>query len=138
MSKIYVATSFKNIPEARQVMRLVEEAGHEISHDWTWESVDESWDEETKREYLVKCGDRDYLGVTTADIVVFLNHELAHDAMAELGIALAKGKHVIILYPERRSSVFFHLAQDYIQSLDGLTHRLTKRLPYELHKTRQG
>lgn len=118
--KIYVATSFKNIPEARQVMAALRKAGHEISHDWTNEAVDQAWPLARRLAYLRKCGSADYAGVQAADAVVLINHDLARDAMVEFGLALGMSKPVFLLYPERRTSVFFHFAKAWCFSVNDL------------------
>lgn len=108
--KIYVATSFQNIPEARDVMAALKAAGHSITFDWTHEKIDPAWDVARQERYFQTCGQNDFQGVSDADAVVLVNHTLARDAMAEFGIALGMGKPVLVLYPERRASVFFHRA----------------------------
>jgi hypothetical protein len=110
MSKLYVATSFSNIPEARDVMSILREVGHDITWDWTGEALDPSWPKSQQDAYLQQCGARDYQGVVDADALVLINHDKARDAMAEFGVALGLGRPVFVLYPERRSSVFFHRA----------------------------
>lgn len=108
--RVYVATSFQNIAEAREVMTALRILGHSITHDWTNEAVDPSWPEWQQAEYLQECGSHDYRGVIDADCLVLINHEKSRDAMAEFGIALGRGIPVVVLFPERRSSVFFHRA----------------------------
>lgn len=119
--RLYVATSFSNIPEARRVMATLREAGHTITHDWTHEKLDPAWPKAQQAEYLQSCGARDFLGVTQADVVVLVNHAKSRDAMAEFGVALGLGKKVVVLYPERRSSVFFHRAVCVASVLELLT-----------------
>lgn len=108
--KVYVATSFSNITEARAVMAALEKDGHEITHDWTKEAIDPSWSAERQATYLQTCGAKDFEGVENADVLVLVNHALARDAMTEFGIAMGLRKPVCVLYPERRTSVFFHRA----------------------------
>lgn len=109
--KIYVATSFQNIPEARAVMDILRKAGHVITHDWTSEAIDPAWPKEQQDEYLQTCGASDYRGVCDSDAVVLINHDKSRDAMAEFGMALGMDRLVFVLYPERRLSVFFHMAR---------------------------
>lgn len=105
---LYVATSFKNIPEARAVMDALKAAGHRITHDWTYEALDPSWSPEQQDAYLQVCGAEDAAGVHKADALVLINHPELRDAMAEFGMALGQDKAVFVLYPGRRASVFFH------------------------------
>lgn len=110
MSKVYVATSFQNITEARVLMLALEQAGHTVTHDWTTCAVDPSWPAEQQAAYLQDCGRADYNGVYQADAVVLINHTASRDAMFEFGAAVALGLPTFVLYPERRVSVFFHKA----------------------------
>jgi hypothetical protein len=109
--KVYVATSFQNIPEARAVMQALQEAGHTITHDWTREKIDPAWSQERQEQYLQQCGSRDFDGVERADVLVLINHSASRDAMAEFGMALGRDQLVYVLYPDRRTSVFFHKAR---------------------------
>lgn len=109
--RLYIATSFQNIPEARALMDILTRSGHQVSHDWTQEAIDPAWPKEQQDSYLQQCGANDYRGVCSADAVVLINHEKARDAMAEFGIALGMDMRVFVLYPARRSSVFFHMAK---------------------------
>jgi hypothetical protein len=108
--KLYVATKFENAPEAREVMAVLTAAGHTITHDWTKEAVDPSWTPAQQYVYLQTCGAADLVGVENADALVLVNHPYLRDGMAEFGYAMGLGKDVFVLYPERRSSVFFHRA----------------------------
>jgi hypothetical protein len=108
--RVYVATSFKNIPEARAVMKALTEAGHTVTHDWTLEQVDPSWAPERQAAYLQECGAADYEGVRRADALVLLNHAESRDAMTEFGIALGAGIPAFVCRADRRMSVFFHRA----------------------------
>lgn len=123
--KIYVATSFANIPEAREVMARLRAAGHVITHDWTTEAPDPAWCAPERDAYLDKCGAADYQGVVDADALVLINHPLARDAMAEFGIALGLGRPTFVLYPDRKPSVFFHRAAALCASVDELAEALT-------------
>lgn len=106
--RVYVATSFKNIPEARAAQQALREAGHEITHDWTTKALDPAWPEWKREDYLRTCGDEDLAGVLSADVFVLINHEALRDGMAEFGVALGRGIPIVVVFPDRRSSVFFH------------------------------
>lgn len=121
---LYVASAFGNRPEVREVMRALTAAGHSISHDWTGEALDPAWTVEAQAEYLQKCGAADYAGVALADALVLVNHTEARDSMAEMGIALGMETPVLVLYPERRSSVFFHRAAALCPSVESLLEAL--------------
>jgi hypothetical protein len=57
--------------------------------------------------------------------VVLINHDLLRDAMCEMGIALGSGKPVFVLYPDRRTSVFFHRTETF-QEMVALLERLRR------------
>lgn len=108
--RIYVASSFLNIPEVRAVMDTLQRAGHSITWDWTNDCLQGDWTPEQQDAYLQVSGSKDFNGVCAADVLVLVNHPQARDAMTEMGIALGMGTAVFVLYPERRNSVFFHRA----------------------------
>ncbi|GAC1590836.1 MAG: hypothetical protein NVS3B25_09660 [Hymenobacter sp.] len=128
--RLYVASAFANKPEVIATMEALRMAGHEVSHDWTTEQVDLEWAADRTDAYLQQCGADDFRGVRYADALVLVNHEHARDAMTEFGIALGRGTPVYVLYPERRTSVFFHRAQlcwglgDLIRRLKSQTQRM--------------
>lgn len=105
--KIYVASSFGNIPEVEAVMGVLKGLGHTITHDWTKERVQPGWSEEETTAYLATCGANDARGVRECDVLVLVNHDKCRDSMTEFGMALGLGKPAIVLFPGRRSSVFF-------------------------------
>jgi hypothetical protein len=117
---IYVASSYRNISEVREVQKICRDMGHEITVDWTQEIVDPEWPVAEKEAYLQDCGTRDYYGVMEADLVILINHEKARDAMVEWGLAMGAGVTNIVMYPERRHSVFWHLADDRCDSVETL------------------
>lgn len=118
--KVYVASSFLNIEETRKVMAYLTSLGHEITHDWTTKAVDKSWPLDRQAAYLQACGGEDYIGVKMADCLVLVNHEKCRDAMAEFGLAMGMRKKIIVLFPSRRESVFFHLADAQAENLQTL------------------
>lgn len=115
--KFYVATAYGNRAEARAWMDFLESKGHTITHDWTGKAVDPAWPQDVKDEYLDRCGADDLNGVSNADCVLFINHAECRDAMAEFGMALGFGIPVIVVYPKRRSSVFFGYANAVIHEV---------------------
>lgn len=80
--RIYVAAKWEEKEKARQVMDMLEAAGHTITYDWTQCSV-------CDREQA----ERDRDGVLTADAFVgIFERDLAYcGALVELGMALGRG-----------------------------------------------
>lgn len=108
--KLYVASAFGNLLEARAIMEVLRAVGHEITCDWTTEQLDTNWPKEKQEAYLQECGARDYQGVMGAGAVILLNHKDCRDSMTEFGLALGAKIPALVLYPHRRASVFFHRA----------------------------
>ncbi len=108
---VYVAGKFEEKTQVRLVQQLLRDAGHEISCDWTVEDeTGKEGDELTAYRY--QYAEADYHGVADADIVVVLNHPQGFGLATEFGIALALGKAIIVVDPEARTNVFYHLAQN--------------------------
>jgi hypothetical protein len=122
--KIYVATAYANRPEAVALMQLLEGEGHQITFDWTSHALDPAWTAAQQYDYLQSAGAQDFEGVITADALVLINHVAARDAMAEFGAALGRDIPVFVLYPERRTSVFFHRAVRLCNSIPDLLEAL--------------
>jgi len=101
--RVYVATAFKNIPEARAVIQLLRGVGHDITHDWTNETL-EGIPAAQQSAYLDRCGASDYRGVMTADAVVLICHPDMRDARVEWGMALGRGIPSVVVYPDRLPS----------------------------------
>lgn len=101
---IYVASSWRNQDEVRLMQALLKEAGHLITHDWTKESETPGFlsSQDVHNEY----GYNDFIGVVEADAVVVLAHPEAKDTRCEMGMAIGMGKPVIVVGPEKWSTVF--------------------------------
>lgn len=108
---IYIATKFENKKGFDKARKLLEAAGHTITHDWTVE--DASKVEESEREqYLAECAVRDLEGVMAAHVVVFLAHPKMAGALVELGFALGQGKPCVLIDTEKKGvqdCIFYHL-----------------------------
>lgn len=124
--KIYVATAFGNKAEAQELMKILRALQHEITHDWTNETLDPSLSKEQQTEFLYKCGEADARGVFAADLLVLINHPECNDAKTEFGMAIGAGKPVVVLHPGRRGSVFFgHVLVTLCESLDEVLGAIT-------------
>jgi nucleoside 2-deoxyribosyltransferase len=111
--RVYLATSFQNIPEFLEVKAALTAAGHTLTHDWSTETADTF-------EQFQACGARDIQGIDEADALVLINHEALRDGMFEFGFAVGQGCPVIVLHPDRRLSVFFHRARSLCASVEEL------------------
>jgi nucleoside 2-deoxyribosyltransferase len=100
--KIYVATKWEEIPRAREVMGLLMREGHTITYDWTY-------CEQLSREQAIA----DKQGVMDADVLVFIaeKHLAYNGALAEFGMALARGIPVYVLGPGIDSNIFMQLPE---------------------------
>lgn len=123
--RIYVATSTKNVEMARELKQAIRESGREVTHDWT--GIDHIFDHslDDGEDYLAKkrAAENDLRGVRTADLLIYLGHELCFGANIELGAALAYGLPVWIINPSR-GSVFFELDQIENMSFQEMLGRL--------------
>lgn len=88
--RVYVATKFEAKDRARRVMRALEDAGHEITHDWTREEDGDGED------FLRACALADLAGVLSSDALVLLVEPGMRGAFVELGAALARGVRVVV------------------------------------------
>jgi hypothetical protein len=108
--KIYVASSYRNIAETREVIAALRSDGHEITHDWTERGLEKAGLVEGTTEadtFLEECGREDFIGVQACEALVLLAHPECRDALVEFGMALGMGKFVVVVNPERRRSVFY-------------------------------
>lgn len=96
MMDVYVATKAENYPMARVFMRALEEAGHDITHDWTV-TVEELGpgpeDISTRRRSAIA----DLKGVVECDIFILIMHKDMVGSLIEYGAALALNKPIYIV-----------------------------------------
>lgn len=124
--RIYVATSTKNVELARELKQAIRSLpGREVTHDWTGTdhifdtSLDEGDDAFAKKIAAIN----DLRGVRTADLLIYLGHDLCFGANIELGAALAYGIEVWVVGPVR-GSVFFELDQVTVMNFGQMLGRL--------------
>lgn len=116
MSKnVYVAGPFVDKENAMQLARKLEAAGHTITHRWwNYEGLGEEHESE---EFLRKCAYSDWHGVRDADVIVVWNTAKSEGKAVEQGIAIALGKSIIVLTPDKKpSSNVFHYLPNYIHT----------------------
>ena len=94
--RIYVAAKFEEKPRVRTLMRALEDAGHQITLDWTDEDATGLTGMELQA-YYAECAENDVRGVQRAEVFVVLDHPRGRGLFVELGVALAKGAHVIVV-----------------------------------------
>jgi nucleoside 2-deoxyribosyltransferase len=121
----YVATKFENRARYREVVDKLTNAGHHLTHDWTNPILSKNQDAE-------EC----FKGVVNADFLVGIFEESLkyQGALVEVGIALALGKHVIILGDWLDSCIFMNLhGVQRVKTIEELleeTHRYLMSLPH--------
>ena len=87
--KIYVAGKYEEKKAVREVISAVEQAGHEITLDWTNDPSEG-----------VDAAIADLQAVEKADALIIIPHPRSKGAYTELGAALALRKQVFILQKE--------------------------------------
>jgi len=110
--KVYVAGKFEERNLIRQLMDKIEDAGHDITYDWTVN---------TESDGLNNCATWDMIGVRKADLlfVYAVNDWKYLGAPAEIGGALALFKKVYILGNGLRDLVFsYHPLVTKLNSFD--------------------
>jgi hypothetical protein len=99
--RVYVASrlSDEGIANVREMYRLLKEAGHEITLDWTVETAEGKGGKELE-DYLIDCAERDLDAVRRADALIFIHIENVQmrGAYIEAGAALGLGKPVIVVH----------------------------------------
>lgn len=96
MARIYVAAKFEDALFARAVMGMLALAGHEITHDWTNETIEGKRGLEVLDTYQ-EAAVADADGVKTADALVLIHHDNLRGGLVELGVALGCEIPVIIV-----------------------------------------
>jgi nucleoside 2-deoxyribosyltransferase len=113
---VYVASKFENQSETKYAQKLLEQAGHSITYDWTQ-------NDETRRDepgFLAACAENDFAGVAKADALVLLGAPLMRGAYVELGIALAYDIPVVVVGRHECENIFLHLKSDNILFCDSI------------------
>lgn len=113
MSKIYVASSWRNIYQSI-VVRLLRELGHEVydfkdAEGFHWSEIDEKWQTWTPEEYIKglqhSCSNRgfnrDMEALKNCDVCVYIM-PCGVSASLEAGWACGAGKRVFVYVPELR------------------------------------
>jgi hypothetical protein len=111
MARFYVGSKFENKEAVRYVQRKLQELGHVITHDWTWESA-EGKKEPELTQYMKDCAVKDYNGVVTCDVLFHINYKGCAGSFTEFGIALALGKVIVVVDAKKEGTahnIFFYM-----------------------------
>lgn len=106
--KIYVAAKFEEAPRVQKLYKILRERGHEITHDWTTEDASK-YSGADLAAYKAECAYNDYLGVKHCDLCLVLNHDKLYGGAAEMGMAIAWNKKIVVVGESIRENIFFHL-----------------------------
>jgi len=92
--------------DAREAVKALQEAGHEITFDWTTIEHLRPYDENAtaSREAAVK----ESRGVQDADVLIVLAHDRGVGMYVELGIAIGSGVPVRVVTNGESRTMFFH------------------------------
>lgn len=84
--KFYIASRFSRIPDVRNIIKILEEKGHEVSFDWTQHKrlIPYKDNLDLAKEYAID----DAKGVLNCDIFILLTDEAGTGMYVEFGIAL--------------------------------------------------
>ena len=91
---------------ARELMKALQDAGHEITFDWTTIGHLRPYDDNAAacREAAIK----ESRGVKGADVLIILEHDSGVGMYAELGMAIASGVPVRIVTDVESRTMFCH------------------------------
>lgn len=106
--RVYVASKFEEKDRTRQVIEVLRNMGHQVTHDWTTE-VPYAEGDPRGPPYYRKCAEEDVRGVETADAVILLSHPEGKGMFVEMGIAIGRGIPIIAVGPHW-NTIFFELA----------------------------
>jgi len=109
--KIYVAASRYDVRLAEELIGIIQETNHTITHDWTVSVREQSAGRVKTAQNRQEAGVRDRQGVRDCDLFILLWSDKLIGGLIELGIALDRGKKVWIYDPkvEVQPHVFFCL-----------------------------
>ena len=128
--KFYVAGKFEDKERVRLAQRCIEDAGHEITHDWTTAEALGGPDEAKD----------DMEGVKDADALLFVNVDpdlLYAGSLVEIGMALALDKPVYFINTTHMTrNIFYHLPGVY--SAADAPHPIGERLAEEFGAVMNG
>lgn len=92
--------------DARKIMRLLEEGGHQITFDWTSIKHLRPYDKNAHASREAALAEA--RGVKDADVLVIVAHEKGVGMFVELGIAIGAGIPVRVIAGGDSRTMFFH------------------------------
>jgi len=106
--KVYVAGSTKDRERVREVMDVIQEAGHTLTFNWLGPEgeIRASWKEDPERAREI--AQSEIQGVRDAEVVVLVLHDKILGAAIETGAAMMSETPVIV-FGNHRESVFWYL-----------------------------
>lgn len=116
--RVYLATKFENLKEFNEAKQMLEDLGHELTHDWSKEDASGKTGPELEA-YLTGCALADLQGVRDAEALLIINHEKGKGMFVEMGAALAWQKPVFFVYPDRAYNIFTKVPG--VEEFDDLT-----------------
>jgi hypothetical protein len=115
--RFYVGATFARYEEVREVVDVLEAAGHSCTHDWT-RTAEFDQDGHPRGDgydaspaVLRASAREDLRGVRQADACLFLGQEASAGWPTEFGAALAYGTARVVVVAPWRGSCFWHLPQ---------------------------
>lgn len=106
--RVYVAAKFEEKDRVRQMIGVLRNMGHQITHDWTLEETQFDSSKHENLPYYKKCAEGDAQGVMTADVFIILTSTSGKGLYVEMGMAAAKGLPIIAVGPHF-NSIFYEL-----------------------------
>lgn len=110
---VYVATKAENYRVARIFMRAIEEAGHDITHDWT-KQVEAYGAGPDDPEFRRQCAQEDLKGVVDCDAFIIVMRKGMVGSLIEFGVAIANNKAIYMVVDSEHwpmESIFFDLPE---------------------------
>jgi nucleoside 2-deoxyribosyltransferase len=108
--KFYVASSFQNIDQVRDVCERLKRIGYTHTYDWTQNS------RASTVEALKQIGEKEKQAIIESDVILVLLPG-GRGSHVELGIALGLNKRVILFSPDNevndfaQTTTFYHLPE---------------------------
>lgn len=92
--------------DVREVMKALQNAGHEITFDWT--TIDHLRPYDKNAQASQEAAIKESRGVESADVLILLAHERGVGMYVELGIAIGSGIPVRVVTNVESRTMFFH------------------------------
>lgn len=122
LPRVYVAAAMEDFERARAAMALLRLLGCEVTHDWT-DDVEAHQATPPTREELIRYALLDRTGVEDAHVLLVLTPETKDKGCgmwAELGMAIAQAKRIVITGPLRDRCIFGAFAHKHASDLEGV------------------